>query len=517
MRKYLLYIMLIPLAGTILTAGCKKGFLDVTPPDKLSTGIFWKTEADADLALTGLFNYLYAGGGGYSTSQYQIFAWDNFSDDSYGQYNYGGGLSALTSAITPQSGEYVYSYYENNYKAIAAINSFLANVGKVLSGNKLEKYKGEAYFLRAFNYFWLAQLYGNVIIVKEDPFSIDFKTSRPKSDRAEVLKFIMSDLDSAIAALPDVPYADGHPVKATALGYKVRVLLFERKYAEAATAASEIIQGNKFLLNPAYLGNFYKPDQNSSKEIIFSVKYQLPNISHQDNGIAVSLMRWKGEMATQDLINEYEAEDGKDTASSSVYVKGKPFEHRDPRMRMTFFFPGDTKAQGWPFTGDLAVGTPGKDSWIVGYYPVKKWLDPALVNPDYGTKGDNDFVLLRYADILLMYAEARNEAAGPDASVYSAVNQVRSRAGMPALDAGLSQTEMRARIRHERRVEFPMEGLRYFDLRRWGIAREKLNGFVQNPLFPNIKTKYEARYEFWPIPQTEIDRNAPELTQNAGY
>jgi hypothetical protein len=222
-------------------------------------------------------------------------------------------------------------------------------------------------------------------------------------------------------------------------------------------------------------------------------------------------------LGTQDLINEYEAADGKDTASSSVYVPGQPFEHRDPRMRMTFFFPGDTKDQGWPFTGDLAVATSGKDSWIVGYYPVKKWLDPALVNPDYGVKGDNDFVLLRYADVLLMYAEAQNENAGADASVYSAIKLVRERAGMPELPAGLTQDEMRARIWHERRVEFALEGIRYFDLRRWGIAKQKLDGFVQNPLFPTVKTKYEDKYAFWPIPQTEIDRNAPELTQNDGY
>jgi len=513
MKNYRLYICVICL---LLALSCKKDLLDVTPPDKLSTTVFWKTEADADLALTGLYNYLYADGGGYSTSQYQVFAWDNFSDDSYTPYDYGGGRSALTSGITPQSGNYVYNYYLHNYQAIAAINSFLANVGKVLSGDKLARYKGEAWFLRAFNYFWLAQLYGNTIIVTEDPFTLDYKSARAKSPRADVLKLVEADLDSAIAALPDDPYT-GHAVKATAQGYKVRTLLFEKRYAEAAATAKQIIDGNKFSLYASYPGNFYQPAQNSSPEIMFSVRYQLPNISHQDNGIAVSLMRWKGEQGTQDLINEYEAADGKDTASSAVYVKGKPFEHRDPRMRMTFFFPGDTKAQGWPFTGDLAIATPGKDSWIVGYYAVKKWLDPTLVDPDYGTLGDNDFVLLRYADVLLMYAEAQNEAAGPDVSVYAAVNQVRARAGMPGLPAGLSQTDMRARIRHERRVEFALEGLRYFDLRRWGIAVQKLNGFVQNPLFPDIKTKYQANYEFWPIPQTEIDRNAPELIQNDGY
>jgi hypothetical protein len=515
MKNILKYTVLTLITLTFSVTSCTDD-LDVSPPDKLSASIFWKSEADADLALTGLYNFLYAPSGGYATSQYQVFAWDNFSDDSYGQYNYGGGTSALSSGITPQSGDFVYAYYANNYKAIAAINSFLANVDKVLKGEKLSRYQGEAYFLRAFNYFWLAQLYGNVIITTEDPFAVDFKSARAKSEKVEVLKLIEDDLAKAIASLPDNAYKDGHAMKSTAQGYLVRVLLYQKKYAEAAALAKQVIDGSKYSLSSSYEGNFFKPAQNSSTEIMFSVKYLQPNLLHQDVALGVSLQRWKGELGTQDLINEYEAIDGKDIATSAVYDPSKPFEKRDPRMRLTFFFPGDTKAQGWPFTGDLSVATPGKDSWTNGFYAVKKWLDPSLVNPDYGAIDEQDFVLLRYADILLMYAEAENEAKGP-ANAITAVNQVRKRAGMPALAAGLSQTETREKIRHERRVEFALEGQRYFDLRRWGIATKKLNGFVQNPLAPTVKSKYEDKYEFWPIPQTEIDRNAPMLTQNPGY
>jgi len=142
-----------------------------------------------------------------------------------------------------------------------------------------------------------------------------------------------------------------------------------------------------------------------------------------------------------------------------------------------------------------------------------------VTNPTDALLDDQDYVLLRYADIKLMYAEAQNEAAGPDASVYQQVNEVRARPGvnMPALPAGLTQDDMRQRIRHERRVEFALEGLRYFDLRRWGIAAQKLNGFVQNPLNPGVTTIYKDNYAFWPIQQTEIDRNKPVLVQNDGY
>jgi hypothetical protein len=231
---------------------------------------------------------------------------------------------------------------------------------------------------------------------------------------------------------------------------------------------------------------------------MFSVQFQAPAVPHQ---MSLNLLLigpgWKDLQGTQDLIDEYEP--------------------GDPRKTMTFFFPGDTPAQGWPYPGTVA--TPGVNEWVAGFYPAKKWLDPTVTNPIPGLLDDQDYVLLRYADIKLMYAEAQNETAGPDASVYQQVNEVRARPGvqMPPLPAGLSKDEMRQRIRHERRVELALEGTRYFDLRRWGIAAQKLNGFVQNPLVPAVKTMYKPNFEFWPIPQTEIDRNAPDLVQNDGY
>ncbi len=308
--------------------------LNVSPTDKLPKTIFWKTAGDADFALTGLYNYLYMPGGNWSCAQYYVFAWDTYSDDAFSQHDYGGGRSAGSSGLTPNTKAYVESYYTNNYKAIAAANHFLANVDKVISGDKLTRYKAEAYFLRAFNYFWLAQLYGNVPIVKADPFTLDYTTVLAKNTREEVLAFVKEDLDQAIVGLPDVAYSTGHAVKGTAQGYKVRVLLFEKKFAEAAALAKEIIDGNRFSLNDDYLANFYKPAQNSSKEIMFSIRYLLPNIAHQDVPLVAPMHRWKGYMGTQDLINEYET--------------------NDPRKTMTWFFPGDTKAQGWPLRGTVS-------------------------------------------------------------------------------------------------------------------------------------------------------------------
>jgi len=219
MKLYNKYIYIL-MTVVVMLVSCKKSSLDLNPPDKLSTQNFWKSESDADLALTGCYNFLYAQGGSYSTSQYEVVAWDNFSDNSYGQYNYGGGTSALSSGLSPGVFDtynlYQSSYYVNNYTAIASINYFLANVDKVLTGDKLKQYKAEAYFLRAFNYYWLAILYGNVIITTADPFTLDYKKHMAKSTRADVLKQVEADLDLAIAGLPDAAYGNGHAVKATA-------------------------------------------------------------------------------------------------------------------------------------------------------------------------------------------------------------------------------------------------------------------------------------------------------------
>ena len=488
------YIAQLFLAGMVCLVSCKK--LDLTPPAQLSTTIFWKTAGDADLALTGLYNTLYANDG--TVDQNAPYWWDCFSDNAYSQHSMGGSQNALIAGLTPTSGSYQQLYYQNGYVAIAACNSFLANVGKVLAGDSLKRYKGEALFLRGFNYFWLAQLYGNVPIVTADPMTISYQSKMAKSSRTDVLKRAENDFDSAIAYLPDTKYTTGHAVKAAAKGFQIRLYLFEQRFAEAAAMAQTIISGGLFSLNPNYPSNFYKPDQKSSPEIIFSVQYQAPSVPHPYSlNVLLIGPGWKDAQGTQDMINEYEA--------------------GDPRKTMTFYFPGDGPAQGWPYPG--TVGTPGVSEWVIGFYPCKKGVDPTVTNPVPGLLDDQDYVLLRYADIELMYAEAQNEVAGADPSVYDQVNAVRSRPDvkMDSLPLGLSKDSMRIKIRHERRVELALEGLRYYDLRRWGIATQKLNGFVQNPTTPTVRTMYKDNYEFWPIPQTEIDRNKPALVQNDGY
>lgn len=185
-------------------------------------------------------------------------------------------------------------------------------------------------------------------------------------------------------------------------------------------------------------------------------------------------------------------------------------------MYQTIVYPGDT------FVGLVTTAT---NPFKITGYGVKKYTVsdtaplPAIIN--IAGKSEINYMVLRYADILLMYAEAQNEAiANPDASVYSAINLVRQRAGLVPyqIPAGKTQAQMRDLIRHEKRMEFAMEGFYYTDVRRWKIAETVLKGPVLNSQNQVLLTRTfnPARDYWWPIPQPQLDLN-PNLKQNPGY
>jgi len=150
-----------------------------------------------------------------------------------------------------------------------------------------------------------------------------------------------------------------------------------------------------------------------------------------------------------------------------------------------------------------------------GYEP-NKFINVELMPIDYSTKSEQDWILIRYAEVLLNYAEAQNEDVGPDASVYDAINAVRARPGveMPAIPAGLSKEQMRTRIWNERRVELALEGLRYGDIKRWKLAETYIPTLVD---LGGIHRKFDPSKNYvFPFPQYEIDVN-PNLEQNPGY
>jgi len=229
-------------------------------------------------------------------------------------------------------------------------------------------------------------------------------------------------------------------------------------------------------------------------------------------------------------VDAYEMKNGKKvTDATSGYNPQDPYKDRDSRLDQSILRNGSP----WKgvtvetFDGGNAQNASNGDRTKTGY-GLKKLLDDKYVTADQVYQGgDNDWIYIRYAEVLLNYAEAQNEAVGPDASVYTAINLVRQRAGQPVL-AGLSQTQMRDRIRDERRVELCFEEHRFWDVRRWKLGATYFSGPVNkmritksganfNYSIEQLESRtYKDAYNVLPIPQTEIDRN-PNLQQNQGY
>ncbi len=506
--KYVaILLVLVSLCGA-----CQKDFLDKNPLDQLSGNTFWKTQSDADLALTGCYSFLCkgfnatsvsaAGAGWGGGSMY----WEAITDNGYtiSSGNNFGGIS--TGVIEGTTGGMQSDAYTTSYQVIAACNNFLANIGRVpLDAATMNKYMGEVRFLRAYYYFLLTQLYGDVVLTLHPLSNDNASATLPRTPKKTVVDSILADLDFAANNLPNTAYA-GHAVRGSALGYKARVLMASYRWQEAAAAAQTIMTEAKFsLYTGGYRNLFLKPGQSNNPEIMFSARYQPPNLASPQDWLmsytnSVQVLHY--------LVDDYECTDGLPTGSSPLYSAAAPYNNRDPRLKLTVIVPG-----AWRGTTAATAFNPTSAAVPSGFLP-RKGIDSTRFPTTYATQSDQDWVMLRYADILLMYAEAQNEAVGPDASVYSAVNAVRARAGinMPPLPAGLSQTDMRTRIQHERHIEFGLEGTRFFDLKRWQQDRVVIPA-VKDP--NNAFRTFPLRDTLWPVPQSEID--IANSYGNSGY
>lgn len=497
-----LYVIL-PLLVITGIYGCKKSFLDKNPTDQLAAGTFWKTQADADLALTGVYSYLVQGYNYTSSTNTGLgwgsgtLYWETLSDNAFS----GSFGTTPAGAIEATNGTIVQDAWQTPYRAIAACNIFLANIGKVnMDAKTMNRYIGEVRFIRAYYYFLLTQVYGDAVLALR-PLGKDSSTYQlPRTAKSIVTDTIINDLNFAIANLPDTAYA-GHVVKGTAMGYLAKLYLTNQRWQEAAATAQAIISSNKFKLytgNGGYRGLFLKSGpmggQLNNPEIMFSGRYSIPAEYSPADYLSTYSANFQ---PLKNLVDDYECTDGLPITSSPLYNAASPYANRDPRLLATILVPGVLYKGGIVFQPSTAGSASG--------FLNKKNVDSTRATV-IGTQSDQDWVYLRYAEVLLMYAEAQNEVAGPDASVYKAVNDVRGRASvnMPALPAGLSQDSMRTRIRHERRIELAMEGQRYFDLKRWKIDRIIMPTVKDPGTIPTPRT-FPLRDTLWPVPQAEID------------
>jgi hypothetical protein len=310
-------------------------------------------------------------------------------------------------------------------------------------------------------------------------------------------------------------------------------MLYAGRYQDAADAASDLMALGVYDIYSSYEDLFTYGAENN-EEIILDIQFinnsfsnDIFNVLAQRSQNASSLY-----VPTANIVDAYEMTNGLPiTDGTSGFDPFDPYTDRDPRLGFSVYVPGDMLPSGSTFDSTPTSGTPDAvgATFVVSPtgYIVKKYVNDSDI-ADPANCGIN-FILLRYADILLMYAEAKIELNSIDQSVYDAINDVRTRAdvSMPAITTGKTQGELRDIVRHERLVELAFEGQRYFDIRRWGIAENVMPGKVFGITWDNggnLETVEVLAWEnfwsdrnyLWPIPQAEREIN-DNLTQNSNY
>lgn len=482
--------------------------LDLNPLDQISSSTFWKTKGDFDKALTANYASMQA-----DPWAVELPVWNCLADDGFAQHNSGSAREITSGSISPSTGGYVSGIYGESYKAIARVNIFLAQLeaytNSDISDADRTLYEAEVRFLRAFYYFQLYHLYGDVPLVLK-PLTLETQ-NQPKVPAAQILAQINTDLDFAIANLNSNAYPQngGHAAVSSAQALKARVLIFAA-YGEDGTPDPAVMTQvkeltsaviPKYTLSPNFEDLFRDAGQKNNPEIIYSINFLAPNNTRPWD---MYYGDWLVASPLQNFVDAFECTDGLPYGVSPLTDKDEPFKNRDSRLAKTVFV-------DHPDFGGGRVHIPSNSR--PSGYGVMKFLAPENIPFGFSTLSQQNAVVLRLADVLLMFAEAQNELAGPDATVYKAINDVRLRSKMPALPAGLTKAQMRERIRHERRIELGFEGLRYYDLKRWRIAETVLNN-VKDSFVPY---NFEKKFYKWPIPQPEIDKSGGVLVQNEDY
>ncbi|HSC55297.1 MAG TPA: RagB/SusD family nutrient uptake outer membrane protein [Phnomibacter sp.] len=490
-------------AATFFISGCAK-FLDTSPSDKYTQDNYWQTQERALAGLNGVYASL-MGNGLYGGNTPLLF--ENFSPNTY---HYSGDDNLIATGQHNANTGLFNSVWKSAYGGIGRANNLIANIDKVpMDAALIKRYKAEAKFLRAVYYFPLWNLFGGAPLILTATNDAS-QATLPRNTADELLTQILKDLDEAATDLPaSYSGADkGRATKGAALALKARVLLFAGRYADAAAAAQQVINSKTYSVFPNYRALFYLENE-GNQEVIFDVQFKYPEFTH---GFDINLDQFNNIAPLPGLVNDYYAIDGKPIAQSALYNAAKPYENRDPRLLQTII------VKGSKFKGATVIeGQYPRTGFSQKKYSVYK-DDAAPSAAIVDGQSELNYIVLRYADVLLMFAEAQNEAVGPSTAVFDALDAVRTRAGMPVYDRTLNKEQLRAEIRHERRIELAGEGLYYYDIRRWKTAETVMNTELYNDKNQRIDTRrFNATRDYlWPVPSQALQENT-NLSQNAGY
>ena len=523
MNKKMRYNKILIFAGVLLLSSCSD-FLERKPvdffyPENISTG------SDVKNLLTGTYRSLIK----QDQDMLMPSSQDFMCDDGFCNSPTYGELQMWRGTQTSFDGYFETEKWKRDYEGILRANSVIYYAPKVdeLDSGLRDRYVAEAKFLRAYFYADLIEFYGDV------PYRTEIEGLKekisPRVSKEVILNNILLDLDEAANVLP-VSYAAaadfGRATKGAAYALKARVCLYNYMYEWCIEACRKVMELNVYDLHPSYKELFTPAVEKTNKEYIFQQQFVAGMSAEKLSGIFwTKYSAYAAYMVSHNLVEEYYmAGNGlRYDAPASGYDNRSPYVGRDPRMLYTI------KVDQGDMTGTSSTG-----------YKLQKFVDDAA-NPGKVHRNDEvDFPLIRYADVLLMLAEALVESGSYDYDeVVGYVDRIRQRGDVLMPTVGevegshghLTSEQLIDVIRHERRVEFAFEGLRYSDVRRWKIGPEAYSDcyaavkvtetvneaevvYYDKKIFMERRFNEEKGY-LWPIPAIELQTNP--MDNNPGY
>ena len=580
---------------------CEDKVLNLEFPGAPTDAFFFESEAQLEVALAGVYsiaNYVPSG----PFPQHL----DHITDYAFSRGNVGGTATITTGGMTSTNGT-ARNYWNRWYQGIQRANNLLNNMAKaeeVSDPDRFAEIRAEALALRAFFYAYLVELYGDVPYRTEVATSLD-GLALERTPKSEIVNNILSELAEAASVLPD-KWGGGDRGRfsaSAAHALRARIALHNENWAVAQEAAQAVMNNGAHSLDSDYEALFTANGIASSNEVIFDLSYQdgvrTHNLARRQG---TRFGGWAQYVPSQQTVDSYETVNGLPIDEDPAFDPANPYDNRDPRLKASIVVPGEpwsnhifethvdsiatTRLSDGarvlnvnsadlrgiskvdPVSGNSFTTSGANEFGAFTGYNWKKFSDePALTGDGNVDRSEHPSIVIRFAEVLYTYAEAKIEGGSIDQSVLDVINDVRARAyGTDRGDIGnypaittMDQAELRKIIRRERKVEFANEGLRLFDIRRWRIAEKVMNstlygspangwsniggvlnfipnidddGFIDysgapsQPRVPRGNFDYREVEErvfnpqrdyLWAIPQVEVDATGGIVTQNPNY
>lgn len=530
-------LILLSVVGFLALTGCND--MDNPPTNSYTDQNFWTSIDKAQYMLNMAYNQLYSAG--------KMWNDERLSDNVFQGRGFTDQRSIRNGIADPSLGIFA-GEWADLYGGIKTCHVFLEHIDQLQAADDVKNYmKAQARYIRAAIFFRLTNFYGDIPFFTED-ISLAASKTISRTPRAEVIKFILQELEAIMSYLPtrdSQPVADrGKITKGADLMLQARVYLYDGDWANVEKCCAMLMDGEygHYALFPSYTGLFEEANE-YNEEVIMDCAY-VPTVRTWGEMYDMVPLSVGGRVIstapTQSLADNYIMLDGKPMTESTMYKETSPYGNRDPRMAGTIIY------DRYNWSANVNDGSKSKYIYInptstdktdayqglnanqscTGYY-VRKYYD---VNHEAGMVSGINIITMRYADVLLMYAEAMNEQGKMSEEVWNnTVRPIRERAGFKRAEAlaypAQSQDEMRQTLRRERRSELALEGLRWFDIKRWKAGTEYLNGYVYGARFAegnnyirldNYKFD-ESKDYLWSVPQSQMDINPNLKPNNPGY